>query len=535
MTIWTTLGIAPTRDRTAVRRAYAERLKQTHPEDDPEGFQALRQAYEIALAQIARAAAAEAQSAPPPPEPAPTSATVDEARIVEDPSPAEPPAPAVDPFALHWAACQALERLVGEGADEAALRAALAVVLASPVMENLTVRSNTEIGLARMILARAPRADSLIAPAADYFGWDRGPDRWDRAPEIGQVLARGQIAPILAKLRSKSSRYHKAAALLSRPPPEGAGAALSNILNDAEMRAFFAFARRQPPALMAEFNSAAVAFWSKRLGAAKPARAPKPIKRVRVALGVIFVIYFLVRMLTTTSVTSNPSPSVTGQDLASQTAVQTCLSSVNLPDGPRACDEALRLAPTSAAARGARARIRLEKREFAGAVDDYLTVLETQRSDPDALFGIGIALTELGNENGNAEKLQAVRLDPGVAARFPGFPAQDLVVFETPPQIIRQPAPSQFGHLMPQVRLAGPLYIEAVCYVGHAGDLHDCTLRSPLNAATAPFGAAMLKILPLVEAKPALLKGAVVDDAPIRLGMTFGPAPQPKGSSAPAA
>ena len=39
MNMWDDLGIGPTADAGAIRRAYAERLKQAHPEDDPEGFQ----------------------------------------------------------------------------------------------------------------------------------------------------------------------------------------------------------------------------------------------------------------------------------------------------------------------------------------------------------------------------------------------------------------------------------------------------------------------------------------------------------------
>lgn len=47
---WTLLGIAPTNDARAIRKAYATKLRVTRPDEDPEGFQRLVAARDWALA-----------------------------------------------------------------------------------------------------------------------------------------------------------------------------------------------------------------------------------------------------------------------------------------------------------------------------------------------------------------------------------------------------------------------------------------------------------------------------------------------------
>ena len=49
MTCWQTLGIAPTSDEAAIKKAYAARIREHRPDRDPGGFRAVRAAYEEAL------------------------------------------------------------------------------------------------------------------------------------------------------------------------------------------------------------------------------------------------------------------------------------------------------------------------------------------------------------------------------------------------------------------------------------------------------------------------------------------------------
>jgi len=55
LNIWDILGIAPTDNPREIKRAYAKLLAQYHPEEHPEKFEEIRQAYEIALSYVSAA------------------------------------------------------------------------------------------------------------------------------------------------------------------------------------------------------------------------------------------------------------------------------------------------------------------------------------------------------------------------------------------------------------------------------------------------------------------------------------------------
>ena len=52
MNPWLILNIPKTDDKEAVRQAYMRMLAKNNPEENPEGFQEIRAAYEKALAEI---------------------------------------------------------------------------------------------------------------------------------------------------------------------------------------------------------------------------------------------------------------------------------------------------------------------------------------------------------------------------------------------------------------------------------------------------------------------------------------------------
>lgn len=196
--IWATLGIPADSDRDAIRRAYAAKLRVTNPEDDPEGFMALRAAYEAALQRAASRRVSvpeiEGTEAFVLPEDAGEDGDRDESDEQDTAPHAVPSEPPIDPELedLHQRWIRLATSLEQRwGADAALLRD----LLAAPALERIALRAEIEGHVAALIADHLPKSDALVMPAIRAFGWDgRGvAARSDHAVRL--VLSRAAELP----------------------------------------------------------------------------------------------------------------------------------------------------------------------------------------------------------------------------------------------------------------------------------------------------------------------------------------------------
>jgi hypothetical protein len=263
--IWKTLGIARTRDRSEIRRAYARALKQTNPEDDPEGFQALRSAYEQALAHAgqtapsALAVLADVQFVEEAEEPAPPHAEPDERRLQ-----------------LEGARTRLVQALVADpGPEQDELPGLLQVVLTSPALEEVSAFAETERWLAEAILRTAPRSDCLISQAAERFGWLDDHIK-SRSPAVAAVLTRRSDLAFVRSVQSTLHDLHGALRVLMRPPPRGLPWAwLLAPLRVGEVRKLLELIRRDHPGVLARLDQSSLQFWERYF--ARPRATPAAV------------------------------------------------------------------------------------------------------------------------------------------------------------------------------------------------------------------------------------------------------------------
>lgn len=167
MNAWDELGLAPGSTLREVKLAYAKRLKQVHPEDDPAGFQRLREAYETALLLAQGRFVDPPREAPEPPAPAPA------------PPPATPAPPLAAEFASPppaQAAAELFELLLRT--TESGRRATLEWQLRQEDWAGLDFNVALQAAVLQGLLHRFDTLHPLVGLFAARYGWE---DRRTRA------------------------------------------------------------------------------------------------------------------------------------------------------------------------------------------------------------------------------------------------------------------------------------------------------------------------------------------------------------------
>lgn len=192
---WQRLGLAPTADLMALKKAYAQRLRHTRPDDDAQAYQALRESYERLLGWQRAMAQQPAPvqellpgSIPEPtaePEPPPACAPGGADKLAHAPVPAPAPAPDPAPFAhaeppdrvpapvvTPAALIAQLEQAWARGGEPGAL-AAWEAVQAQLQELPLGAAPVFSAAFAQWLLQRPQLPDALAQRLEAHFAWLR--------------------------------------------------------------------------------------------------------------------------------------------------------------------------------------------------------------------------------------------------------------------------------------------------------------------------------------------------------------------------
>jgi tetratricopeptide (TPR) repeat protein len=469
---WRVLDLQPSADRASIRRAYAAKLRVTQPEDDPEGFQRLREAYEAALSQAAWRERYDAQDArdeadqedgedaaggaetgavsvgvpfiavPESASEGPAADDEDAARALRtarhrsreafaeaaraseagvDPEEEEEPSPLPDPLGPHREALARFARLAEgpgtPGSEE--LLATLEAVLAGEAMANVTVSADTEAWLARCIHDNSPRADAALARAAEAFGWESRAGQWDTAPVIEAVVEHLRDLRHLETLSRVGSTHNRAYVALNGPITEAMRRRGAPQKEAQQVKRLIELMRRERPSLFTHFDEGKLVWWGRQKTRKQRSRWTFAWVAAAVLAGFVWLV-----------AANEPSGGPERPDLVRVDTLR--LLAQAAPDRPqawadycmaaaaaapagealRACDHALDLNSKNADSLVARGVAHLRRRDLEPARRDFASALEQQPARAEAVYGLGLTRGPPGHETRTAELVRALTMDP---------------------------------------------------------------------------------------------------------------------------
>lgn len=273
---WAVLGIAPTADKAAIRRAYAEKLKAMDVDRDVEGYTALRAARDAALAQARTPEAVPTEGELAQTDdgvrfdggpigaswdvqddvPAPAIA----ARTTAEPQPEDPQE--LSPPAVLYDLLFPKGEYSAEGFAYEEWQSALDAVnaIADDAHASAVDRQRAiEEWLAHQLATAWPRSAYLVDPAAARFHWADSAGQLTEIPAVRFLNARLRGMRFLERVSQADSPLHKAWVELSR---EGPKSALSRFrARRADVTALLAGIRENYPKVESHLDPVRVASW----------------------------------------------------------------------------------------------------------------------------------------------------------------------------------------------------------------------------------------------------------------------------------
>ncbi|MGH6949653.1 MAG: TonB family protein [Vitreimonas sp.] len=546
--IWRHLGIPQTDSEPDIRRAYAERLKTTHPEDDPEGFKRLRSAYERALQQIrwrARYAAAddeaEAQDWDDDEVEAEAGASPRGSLARADaPAVALEPLPAPDPELLtHEDLRQKLERAVAGQGSPWEIQAAFQALVTNPAMERLPVHAATETWLANLI-RRYEGGGPLFDCATAHFKWSgasRRGDLGDSMMAFRETLTEERKAQaFLARVRDRRHEFHDAYKEASRPIEERN--LFSRLLSFPRIdlvRRFLDYVEDKIPYAQDELDYMAVDWWRRRINFWL---TPLSIAGKVIPIGMVVGVIALFGIFTPDSGEPSRWTRMSGRTACAEAVEQSSA------DG-RACGAYLQEVPDSLLMRQYAGIIALRQNRLNDARTDFAAIANASPLDPAARYGLGMAFNRSADaaeqEQGVAMMREALAIDDTVsiyfaqngveaatvldpAERYEPFPEPRGPRYDVPPgEISLEGGDSVFSGAYDHFGISpdfdgGRVLVQ--CLLRANGRFTDCQImeETPRNRGR---GEVAIRVMASARATPATLNGDPVDGVPVRVPVTF--------------